>query len=269
MSTIPLDDHPDTPKLPGTVIIRRDVDGVVDALATDLLFQAHACVREFGDFHLALSGGSTPEALYRRLMYDPAYRDLPWARTHLWIVDERAVPFDHEKSNYRMIGGWIVDHSDIPRSQVHPMRPVDEQGAADPHAARDYERELREHLEWREPGHDRLDFVLLGMGGDCHTASLFPRSPALSEAGSLVAWNTGPAVVPPDRLTMTYPLLNAARCLGVMVTGEGKRAAIGRVVRAHATGAEGSTAVPILGVRPLAGELRWYLDFPACPVASP
>ncbi len=260
-----LEHRPKPPALPGTVFIRPDVDGVVDAIATDLLFQAHACVREFGDFHLALSGGSTPEALYRRLMYDPQYRELPWSRTHIWIVDERAVPHDHEKSNIRMIRGWIGDHADIPRSQVHAMCPVDEAGEQDPRAARDYERELQEHLGWREKGHDRLDFTLLGMGADCHTASLFPRSEAQREGRSLVAWNRGPTVVPPDRLTMTYPLINASRCVGVMITGEGKREAVARVERAHAGGGEGTADVPILGVGPLAGEMRWYLDFAACP----
>lgn len=265
MNPYSVEHAPEPPALPGVVLVRPDVDAVVDAIATDLLFQAHACVREFGDFHLALSGGSTPEALYRRLMYDPQYRALPWARTHLWIVDERAVPEDHEKSNFRMIGGWIVDHSDIPRSQVHPMRPVRPDGSRDPHAARDYERELQEHLGWREKGHDRLDFTLLGMGADCHTASLFPRSPAQDEDRALVAWNNGPTVVPPERLTMTYRLINASRCVGVMVTGEGKRGAIARVVRAHRDRAEGVGEVPILGVAPVAGELRWYLDFAACP----
>ena len=77
--------RPPTPRLPGTVVVREDVDALVDAVAADLLIQAHNCVRTFGDFHLALSGGTTPVLLYQRLMIDPAYRELPWTRTHLWI----------------------------------------------------------------------------------------------------------------------------------------------------------------------------------------
>ncbi len=243
------------PKLSGHVVVRESADDVIDAMAADLLFQAHACVRAFGDFHLALSGGSTPEPLYRRLMLDPLYRNLPWKRTHLWIVDERRVPFDDERSNFRMIKEVLADHSDIPHDQVHPMR------AMDASVDRDYERELREHLGWREKGHDRLDFVVLGMGADGHTASLFPRSAALGAESRLVVINAGAGVTPPDRVTMTYGLLNASRFLGVLVTGEKKRETIARV-EARAAGRE---ELPILGIAPLAGELRWYLDRAACP----
>jgi 6-phosphogluconolactonase/glucosamine-6-phosphate isomerase/deaminase len=159
-----------------------------------------------------------------------------------------------------MIRELIVEHSDIPREQVHPMH------ATDDDADRAYERELREHLGWREKGHDRLDFVVLGMGGDAHTASLFPHSPALQEKERLVVINAGPNVTPPDRVTMTYSLLNASRFLGVLVTGEKKREAIARVIAAQrASNADAREELPIVGINPLAGELRWYLDRAACP----
>lgn len=246
--------HP-KPNLPGTVVVRGGVDELLDAMAADLLFQSKACVRAFGDFHLALSGGSTPEPLYRRLMYDPNYRDLPWKRTHLWIVDERRVPFEDDRCNFKMIRETIVSQSDIPREQVHPIDAMSET------ADTDYERHLREQLGWREKGHDRLDYVLLGMGADGHTASLFPGSPALDSVGRLVVINAGPAVTPPDRVTMTYDLLNASRFIGVMVTGEKKRDTVARI----AGGQIAPEEAPILGIRPLAGELRWYLDAAACP----
>ena len=244
---------PEKPGLPGSVIVRDSVDEVIDAAAADLFAQARACVRAFGDFHLALSGGSTPEPFYRRLMYDPALRDFPWKRTHLWIVDERRVPFDDERSNFAMMRDIIVDHSDIPRTQVHPIH------ATDDDADTAYEHELRTNLEWREPGHDRLDYVLLGMGDDAHTASLFPHSPALADNGRLVLVNDGPHVTPPDRVTMTFHLLNASRFIAVLVTGERKKNTVTRV----AAGGE-VTDMPILGVAPLAGEMRWYLDAAAC-----
>ncbi len=249
------------PGLPGTVIVRETADELIDSIAADLFFQASACVRAFGDFHLALSGGTTPEPLYRRLMYDPAFRSLPWKRTHLWMVDERRVPFEDERSNYRMIRETIVDHSDIPTEQVHPIFAL----AQD--ADTQYEQTLREHLGWREQGHDRLDFVVLGMGADGHTASLFPGSPALDAGERLVMINEGPTTTPPGRVTMTLPLLNASRFLGVLVSGEKKRDAIGRVAAAaRRGGAPGAVRdLPILGLRPLGGELRWYLDRAACP----
>lgn len=247
--------QPRTPVLTGRAVVRDEVDEVIDAVAADLFMHAMGCVRAFGDFHLALSGGSTPEPLYRRLMYDPALRDFPWKRTHLWIVDERCVPLDHEKSNFRMIRELIVEQSDIPRDQVHPI------DAMDPDGASRYEETLRSVLEWREKGHDRLDYALLGMGSDGHTASLFPHSPALDEADRFVVRNAGPTVTPPDRVTMTYTLLNATRFLAVMVTGAGKRPVIQRIEARQ----DGPRTLPILGISPLAGELRWYLDRAAAP----
>jgi 6-phosphogluconolactonase len=247
------------PPLPGTVVLRETADDLIDAAAADLLFQAKSCVRTFGDFHLALSGGTTPEPLYRRLMYDPNYRDLPWKRTHLWIVDERRVPFDDERSNFKMIRETLVIHSDIPTEQVHPIP------ATLDDADTRYETEIKEVLAWREKGHDRLDYALLGMGADGHTASLFPRSPALRDDGRLVLINSGPAVTPPDRVTMTLTLLNASRFLGVMVTGEKKRQTIARVATAARDGGATPEDLPILGITPLGGELRWYLDAAACP----
>jgi 6-phosphogluconolactonase len=266
---------PARPDLPGEVIVRDSVDDLIDSIAADLCVHALNCVRTFGAFHLALSGGSTPVPLYRRLMYDPNYRGLPWARTHLWIVDERRVPFDDERSNFKLINELIGDHSGIPAEQVHPIF------ALAPDADQEYERVLREELGWRERGQDRLDYVLLGMGSDGHTASLFPRSPALkaeldgSDERRLVRINEGENVTPPDRVTMTFHLINASRLLGVMVTGESKRPMLERVSgtwkRLRGAGLSGATPaeieeLPVLGLSPLGGELRWYLDSPACPL---
>lgn len=247
------------PALPGTVVVRDLADDLIDSLAADLLFHAKSCVRTFGDFHLALSGGSTPEPFYRRLMYDPNYRDLPWKRTHLWIVDERRVPFDDDRSNFKMIRETLVIHSDIPQEQVHPIP------ATLDDADTRYETELKDVLAWREKGHDRLDYALMGMGADGHTASLFPHSPALDSRGRLVLINAGPAVTPPDRVTMTFDLLNASRFLAVMVTGEKKRDTIRRVTEASRQPTPAIADLPILGLKPLGGELRWYLDAAACP----
>ena len=245
-----IDDMPETPRLPGQVVLSEDADQALDAVGADIVSQAKACVRTFGDFHLALSGGSTPMPLYERMMIDPAYRDMPWRRTHLWIVDERCVPFDHEKSNFRQIRELICEHSDIPSSQVHPIH------AYEPDADERYEAELREVLGWRQKGHDRLDYVLLGMGDDGHTASLFPHSPALEVADRLACFNRGPAVTPPDRVTMTYTLLNGARFIGALVVGRKKAAMINRI----ANGIDTPREIPIKGVAPLGGDFRWYLD---------
>lgn len=258
---IELESQLTTPHLPGIVTVRKTANDVLDAIAGDILSQAFACVRQFGDFHIALSGGSTPLPLYRLMMFDPTFRQLPWQRTHLWIVDERRVPFDDDRSNYKQIHEIIVEHSDIPRAQVHPMQAMRDD--ADTH----YEHELRTTLEWRERGQDRLDFVLLGMGGDGHTASLFPHSRALRDSSTpprMVLINSGPEVTPPDRVTMTQHLINASRCAAVLVTGASKKPMISRVIEGRNNPAM-ADELPILSIRPKAGELRWYLDESACP----
>lgn len=252
---IPLEPERAAPALPGGVVVRGDAEDLHSAMGADLLLHAFNCVRAFGDFHIALSGGSTPLPFYLRLMVDPMFRSLPWTRTHLWIVDERRVSFEDERSNYRHIHELIVEHSDIPPEQVHPIDALEHDADAR------YEKALRESLGWREKGQDRLDYVLLGMGADGHTASLFPRSPALAVRDRLVTINAGPSVAPPDRVTMTYPLINASRFIAVLVTGESKRDMIRRIAEAR----EPVSALPIRGVAPIGGVLRWYLDAAACP----
>lgn len=249
----------DHPPLPGEVIAAADADRVIDLIASDLVAHAINCTRTFGDFHLALSGGSTPLPLYERLMYDPNFRTLPWRRTHLWMVDERRVPFDDQRSNFRAIREIIVDHSDIPPEQVHPMFVMSDTPDVD------YERTLRETLVWREKGQDRLDFVLLGMGPDGHTASLFPHHAVLKEESRLVRIVEGPHTTPPDRVTMTYPLLNASRVIAVLVLGAEKAERL----HAVATGHENFETYPIKGIHPVGGQLRWYVDGAACGNTAP
>lgn len=245
------------PPLPGEVIAIETVDELIDRIAADLVIHAENCVRQFGDFHLALSGGTTPQPLYERLMYDPNCRRLPWRRTHLWMVDERCVPFDDPACNFRAIDETIVDHADIPREQVHPIFAMSDVADAS------YEKEIKETLAWREKGQDRLDFVLLGMGADGHTASLFPHTEPLHERDCLVRFNVAENVTPARRVTMTYPLLNSARFVAVMVTGKAKAATLQRVCDQATTRED----APIKGVDPHSGELRWYLDGEACGAA--
>lgn len=243
------------PHLPGEVVVCDTVEELVERMSSDLLAHSLNCWRAFGDFHMAVSGGSTPVPFYRHLMTDPICRGIPWKKTHLWCVDERRVSIDDERSNWRMIEDHFGEHSGIPRSQQHPME------ALSHHVERQYERLLRSALEWRERGQDRLDYILLGVGTDGHTASLFPRSPALIEQHRLICINSGETVVPPDRVTMTLPLINSARFVAVMVTGEGKQEIVRRLsTNGHATVLD----LPIRGVRPLGGTLCWYLDRAAC-----
>lgn len=236
--------------LPGRCIIMPDVDDLVDLLGDDLMDAAMQTAQAGRPFHLALSGGTTPRILFRRLIIDPRYRLFPWDRTHLWLVDERCVDFNDERSNFRMIRETLVQHVPIDPAQVHPM-PV-----GDGEADLLYEAELDRVLG---PA-GRLDYTMLGMGPDAHTASLFPHSPALDERDQRVVFNTGPAVTPPrPRLTLTFPCINASRTIAVLVTGASKRPAIQRVAQAQTPD---TAELPITGVTPAHpdGQLLWYLD---------
>ena len=246
-----LEDAPVRPNLLGEVQVAADADGAFDLIGSDLLSAARDCVAKFGDFHLALSGGKTPFPLYTRLMYDPMYRDLPWDRTHLWIVDERRAPFDDDLNNFKHINEIIVQHADIPAANVHPM-PVDKGDEA----AELYEDELREILGVRAPEEARLDFVMLGMGDNGHTASLFPETEVLHEQTKWVGDCFGPTVTPPNRVTMTYPLINNSRRIAFLVLGEGKAEMIKRV----ATGNDSFEDIPVKSIAPQRGLMTWYLD---------
>ena len=250
-------------KLTGSTHIAESADQLYDDLASAVITSAFAAIRSRGAFHLALSGGRTPEPFYMRLVIDPRYRVMPWSMTHVWQVDERRVPADDEQSNMKMIREVLVDHVSIRGRQVHAIDAL-----ADDAATR-YEAALREVIAEEVVGQTkipRLDFVLLGMGADGHTASLFPRSPALADRQRWIVTNDGPPEVPGGlagaRLTMTYPLLNAARKVVVLVTGQDKTETLRRVadhLRDHGPDAE---ALPITAVQPqpYGGELVWYLD---------
>lgn len=243
--------------LPGSVHRAQDTQSAYDAVAAAMEAEAIHAVQHRGVFHLALSGGSTPEQLYVNLVADPRYRGFPWRDTHLWQVDERRVPHDDEKSNFKMLRETLTVHADIPEPQVHAIPVLED----DPAAA--YEGELAKAFGIDTGGPPpRLDFVLLGMGGDLHTASLFPHSKSLGVTDRWIAINDGPEVTPPDRVTMTYPLLNAARRLVVLLTGEKKAGPLQQLDAAFADGSPDTRAMPIAGIAPAHEDARldWHLD---------
>ncbi|MFA5138843.1 MAG: 6-phosphogluconolactonase [Elusimicrobiota bacterium] len=197
--------------------------------------QARAAASARDAFHVALSGGNTPRGIYS-LLATRRYADLPWARTHVYWGDERCVPREHPDSNYRMARELLLSKVPVPEAQVHPM-PVSADGSAD------YERTLRAALT-------RLDLVLLGLGTDGHTASLFPGNPAVSETRHWVAAARAPSR-PEGRLTLTLPALNDARMLLVVVAGEEKAEAFRRTL-------DGGTPASLL--KPTDGRLVFLAD---------
>lgn len=196
-----------------------NLDHLSDAAAKFIATCAEDSLNARGEFHWLLCGGSTPRATYRMLA-EPPYRGRSfWHRTHFYWGDERCVPPEDERSNYRLARESLLAPLAIAEAQVHRM-PAD---AADSEAAAaEYETILP----------SRPDLVLLGMGDDGHTASIFPHSPALDETTRRVMHVIAPEYAEPrDRLTITPPVLAAATRVLVLVEGEKKADALERVFR--------------------------------------
>jgi len=201
---------------------------------------------------LALCGGTTPGELYRRLAAPPLVDAVPWAKVQVFFGDERDVPQDHVENNYRLVTKTLLDHVPVPLAHVHPM-PADcrDLGAA----AEQYENLIRRLVPGGPDDPPAFDLVLLGMGGEGHTASLFPGTPALAETRRLVVAQFVP-VIGRNRMTFTFPLINAARHVMFFVTGPDKA----RAVAAALSDDEAARArYPAARVRP-AGELTFVLD---------
>lgn len=214
-------------------------DFVNDAVAL-IERDAQAAIAERGTFSLALSGGNTPKPVYAAL----AQRPLDWSRVVITFGDERCVPPDDAQSNYRMARETLLDHASIPAENVLRMK-----GELDPAAAaQEYEAGLRARAGGEVFRHD---LVLLGMGDDGHTASLFPGTPALTERTRLVVENYVPKVAM-WRLTMTYPLLEAARHVCFLVNSKGKDDVLNEVF-------SGTSDYPSAQVAPTDGRLTWLL----------
>ena len=244
--------------LPGQTTVGKNADLLYDDLASVLMVRGTEAVQNRRVFHLALSGGSTPEPFYMRLVMDPRYRAMPWDKVHVWLVDERRVDEHDERSNWKMVCETLLDHVPIPARQLHPIP------ALHPDPVGRYEAQLRLVFQMSDCATQppRFDMILLGMGEDCHTASLFPRSAALQVYDHWLTVNTGEYVTPPERVTMTYPLINAARHIGVLVVGAAKNIALQRVSDQMRRGPD-PTRLPITGVAPMAGgaaDMGWYLD---------
>ncbi|MCX5907923.1 MAG: 6-phosphogluconolactonase, partial [Deltaproteobacteria bacterium] len=205
-------------------------------------------VQERGSFTVALSGGKTPVLFYAELAWQ---EDLPWGKTHVFLVDERFVPFNHRDSNYRLLVKTFLEKVKIPGENIHSI-PVQEASAET--AARRYEEDVMKSFRISLPGQwPEFDLVLLGIGEDGHTASLFPEHPALQETDRLAV-----AVILDearhDRITLTLPVLNHALGVFFLGTGKNKAAMLARILEGR------GEALPASRVRPKSGNLFFWLD---------
>jgi 6-phosphogluconolactonase len=229
-------------------LVLQDPAAVAHEAAQRFVHLASEAVASRGRFSVALSGGSTPGSLFRLLAQEPFRNKIPWEEVHLFWGDERCVPPDDPSSNYRLAEETLIARVPIPPDNVHRVL-----GELEPEAAaRAYTKELNQYFCGP---HARFDLVLLGLGGDGHTASLFPESTALQETErAAVAVEAHYQDRPAQRVTLTLPTINAARQILFLVTG-GAKAEIVQVVF-KGTG----MSLPAQRIQPTAGRLAWLLD---------
>jgi 6-phosphogluconolactonase len=221
------------------------------AAAEEVVRTANESIAQRGLFTIALSGGSTPKSLFT-LLATNARSSFNWEQTFFFWGDERHVPPEDDESNYRMAQEAMLSKVPVPRGNV--FRIPTENPDADA-AALSYEQTLGKFFAL-EPGQfPRFDLILLGMGPDGHTASLFPETAALQEKSRLVVANWVEKLKT-SRITFTLPVLNAARCVAFLVSGTDKAAVLRTVLQSDVPGEQ----YPSKLVRPSDGKLIWFLD---------
>ncbi len=229
------------------ILILPDAATLAEEAARRFAVLTAEAVAARGRFSVALSGGSTPGALYRLLAGTP-FRALPWAQVHLFWADERSVPPGDPGSNYRLVAETLLPGSSIPPENIHRMR-----GEWEPErAARDYEQTLRAFFGDTAP---HFDLVLLGLGKDGHTASLFPGADTLAKTARWAVPATAEyAERPAWRITLTLPALNAARHVIFLVSGAEKATIVRTVLE------DPAAQLPAQRIHPTAGQVTWLLD---------
>lgn len=221
------------------------------AAAEEVLRDAREAVETRGRFTLALSGGSTPKNLYN-LLATNARNAMPWDRTYFFWGDERHVPPTDPDSNYRMADEVMLSKVPVPPGNVFRMAAENPDAVA---AADAYEKTLRKFFQLEAGGVPQFDLILLGMGPDGHTASLFPGTAGLQENSRLVIANWVEKLKT-HRLSFTLPVLNAARCVAFLVSGIDKAPALHAVLEEDVPGEQ----YPAKLVNPGSGALIWFVD---------
>jgi 6-phosphogluconolactonase len=230
-------------------IVVDDAARLADAAAEWIAAIVESATRHRGHCTVALAGGTTPRPIYERLARDPLAARIAWRDVEIYFGDERAVPAADAASNYRMAAETLLARVPVPPGRIHRM-PAERPDRDE--AAQEYDRILPLHL----------DLLLLGMGADGHTASLFPGSPALEETARRVVAVSGPTV-PRERLTITPPVIVSARRVAVLVAGREKAAAVARALQGPARPQQVPVQLALRGV--------WFVDRDAAaqlPVAA-
>ena len=232
-----------------------DADALAAEAASLFVQAAREAVAVRGRFVIALTGGSSPHKTYELLARAPLAGEVDWSKTWVFLGDDRFVPYDDERSNYGMCRRLLLSQVPVKPDQIFPA-PTD--AATPDEAARGYAETLARAFALPPDGPaPALDLILLGMGDDGHCASLFPGMPTLQVADRWVVASPPGTLPPPvDRITFTFPVLNAARRVVFLVTGEKKAAPVQDIFEGEATVEQH----PAAGVHPEQGTLTWLLD---------
>jgi 6-phosphogluconolactonase len=242
--------------------ILADANSIAQTAAAEFLEAASDSIREKGSFSIALAGGSTPKALYGLLASNPLLQaKVPWGKIQFFFGDERHVPPDHPESNFRMAKEAMLVKAPIDSRQVHRIKGEKREAAE---AAMEYEDDLRASFGLAADQLPGFDLVLLGMGPEGHTASLFPGTKALKEERRLVVSNWVGKLYT-DRITFTPPVLNNAARVIFMVHGEEKAPALKAVLE----GPYEPEQLPAQLIRPKLGKVLWLVDPSAASMLVP
>lgn len=235
-----------------SIEIFDDIDRLGDKFADMLAVRVNECAGRH--FFLALSGGRTPEPLLNRLTRPELRAAAPWDRVEVFFTDERPVGPEHPDSNYGMARRAWLSGGAVPEGQIHRMR-----GEARPLSAeaRRYEELITATIPEGPTSFPAFDLIVLGLGEDGHVASLFPGTAALDETMRVVAANHVPKLGL-DRLTLTFPALNAAREIWMIACGANKSGAIAQALGGKAQSL--TEPLPVMFLHPASGKMRWWLD---------
>ncbi|GAB4033564.1 6-phosphogluconolactonase [Spirosoma gilvum] len=230
------------------LIVKKNPADLAKAAAEFIAKQIKEVLKKQDRFTIALSGGSTPKALHELLAKSPYAEQIPWLQLHVFWGDERYVPIDDPQNNAGMAYDTLLGHVYTPESQIHVWRTDLEPDAA----AADYDRVLHEYFGTSGPS---FDLVLLGMGDDGHTLSLFPGTEVVHEQ---TAWTKAYFLTQQDmyRLTLTAPIVNRASCILFLVAGPKKAEPLREVLK----GAYNPDKYPSQVIKPTEGELVWLVD---------
>lgn len=235
------------------LVVCNNYHQLANEIAKRVLELSRTAIKNHGEFKIALSGGSTPKGLYLRMGETDLRTEFKWQAFHFFWGDERFVPITDIRSNYRMAAETLLTKCDIPVEHIHPIKTKD---ITPEQSANLYEQDLKSYFNLKKDEFPEFDLILLGLGHDGHTASLFPGNPALAEKERLAVAVSDPEVEEP-RITLTLPVINHAKHIICMVSGAEKAGILNAVI---GESARKDHTLPAQLIQPEKGTLSWYVD---------